>query len=650
VKVLLVEDDPLAAAVLSEVIAAQHYVVDIATDGEAGLQFATSWEYDLILLDWLIPKLDGINLCCQLRANGFQKPILLLTAKDSSTDVVKGLDAGADDYMTKPYDASTLLARMRALLRRGQTDIAPTFLTWEHLCVNPASAEVTYEGQFLPLTPKEYALLGLLLRNPHRTFSRNDILDRLWSIDASPCEATVTNLVKDLRRKLKSAGIQTELIDTVYGLGYRLKAPPTQPSSREEKTTSNQTEQFDGGLKETKVSKNRLINPRKLTSINKIRDQYQNTFRERVAALEQAAAALKAGSLTLAKQQDVAQEAHRLAGTLGSFGYERGSHLAKLLEKLLEQHPLTPTQVSQIYRLISELNQELAKPPTPLNDYLKGKPVAHRLPVVLVLDPDTAFVEQLQQDASNWGLTVQAVADAAAMPQVIQQQLKQNTPQAVVLRLQESLEAGLHLIQTLTLQFPTVPILVITEQDRLSDRVAVSRLGIQRFLHQPTAPRSPLQRIATAEVFQAIKQVLTNARSTTARVMVLDDDPLMLDAVSQLLQPWGMQITTLQNPEQFWSVLTAMQPDLLVLDVEMPTFNGVDLCRVVRQDTQWGNLPILVVTAHTDIDSIHEVFAAGADDFISKPIAGPELVTRVISRINQSRLQQELETLKRSVT
>ncbi|WP_088889901.1 response regulator [Leptolyngbya ohadii] len=646
-KVLLVEDDSLAAAVLSEVIAAQQYVVDVVNDGEAGFQLATSWEYDLILLDLLIPKLDGISLCRQLRANGFQKPILLLTAKDSSTDVVKGLDAGADDYVTKPYHPSMLLARMRALLRRGQTDLSPTFLTWEHLCVNPVSAEVTYRGQLLPLSPKEYALLGLFLRHPHRVFSRNNIIDRLWSIDASPGEATVTNLVKDLRRKLKAAGMQTELLDTIYGMGYRLRMPLEQHNAASNQTQQVQTRQVEHERKGTKESKSKLNHQKDLKAIAKVLDKYQNTFRERVAALEQVRAAIQTGSLALAQQQSLAQEAHRLAGTLGSFGYERGSHVAKSLEKLLEQYPLALVQVSQINSLISELTQELAKPATSLSDYLKEETASHRLPpaprlpVVLVIGTDIAFVEQLRRDASNWNLKVQTVMDTAVIRQVIQHQIKQETPQAIVLHLQESLEAGLYLIKTLTAQFPTVPILVITEQDRLGNRVILSRLGIKRFLHKP---------IATAEVFQAIEQVLTNSQATDAIVMVLDDDPLLLDTVFDLLQPWGMQVTTLQEPEQFWTVLTATQPDLLVLDVEMPTFNGIDLCRVVRQDPQWGNLPILVVTAHTDIASIHQVFAAGADDFIGKPVAGPELVTRVISRIDRSRLQQELETMKRSVT
>jgi CheY-like chemotaxis protein len=109
--------------------------------------------------------------------------------------------------------------------------------------------------------------------------------------------------------------------------------------------------------------------------------------------------------------------------------------------------------------------------------------------------------------------------------------------------------------------------------------------------------------------------------------MVVDDDPAALAMLRHLLQPWGFQVTCLENPQQFWEVLTATAPHLLILDLEMPTFSGIDLCQVVRQDPQWGDLPILVVTAHTNAESLQRVFAAGADDFISKPVLGPELVT-----------------------
>lgn len=633
-KILLVEDDNPTALVLSEVLSAQYYTVDVATDGEIGLDLATTWEYELILLDLLIPKVDGISLCRQLRAKGFQKPILLLTVKDARADVVKGLDAGADDYVTKPYDLSELLARIRALLRRGETNLSPNLLTWGRLAVNPVSAEVRYGEKTLSLSPKEYGLLGLFLRNPQRVFSRSDIIDRLWSIDASPSEGAVTNLIKDLRQKLKAAGMTADLLETVYGLGYRLK---TSPSSEPDATsTGGQTwnepekRQSTGQLKKPATGKK----DKNFASINKVLERYRNTFAARLMVLEQVGEALQMDKLTQELQQAASHEAHKLAGTLGSFGYETGSRLAQTIEQLLTREaPLGKTALPQLQTLIANLKHELTKPAKPLT----AQPLEPiKIPRILVIDQDEAFTQQLKSDAFAWGLQVET---AASLEDAVQR-IHQITPGAVLLSLQAANKDEIAMLLDFKQQFPDLAILVISEEDSLTDRVTVSRLGVRRFLYKP---------ITSAQVFESIAQVLPKPPAADAKVMILDDDPIVLDALSLLLQPWGLQVKTLQDPRQFWNVLTATTPDLLVMDLEMPTFNGIDLCRVVRQDPKWGNLPILVVTAHTDMESIQQVFAAGADDFISKPVVGPELVTRVISRIDRSRLQQELETMKRRI-
>ena len=132
--------------------------------------------------------------------------------------------------------------------------------------------------------------------------------------------------------------------------------------------------------------------------------------------------------------------------------------------------------------------------------------------------------------------------------------------------------------------------------------------------------------------------MLTKSQPSEAKVLIVDDDPAILAVLSTMLTPWGLKITTLSEPQQFWEVLVATSPHLILLDLEMPQVSGLDLCQVVRQDVQWGNLPILVVTAHTDAESLQQAFAAGADDFIAKPVLGPELVTRVLSRIERNRL------------
>ena len=221
-KVLLVEDDELLAGVVAEFLTDHLHVVEVVTDGESAWNQIIALEYDLILLDVMLPKLDGIRLCQRLRSHGYSVPVLMITARDTSSDKVLGLDAGADDYMVKPLDFPELLARIRALLRRGSSVSSP-ILEWGELHLDPATYEVSYHDNTLRLTPKEYKLLELLLRNGRRILSRNTIIEPLWSFENPPEEGTVKTHIKSLRKKLKIVGAPTNLIETVHGIGYRLK-------------------------------------------------------------------------------------------------------------------------------------------------------------------------------------------------------------------------------------------------------------------------------------------------------------------------------------------------------------------------------------------------------------------------------------------
>lgn len=350
IKVLLVENDTLLSATLAKVLEVNHYTIDLAIDGEAGLDLAKVVEYDLILVAMQVPKLDGISVCRQLRSQGYRKPILLLTENHSDADVIAGFDAGADDYISKPCATEVLLARMRTLLRRSlalspggytQDLSATTLLTWGNLCLDMDSGRVMFGEQVISLTPTEHNLLELFLRNPARIF----------------------------------------------------------------------------------------------------------------------------------------------------------------------------------------------------------------------------------------------------------------------------------------------PIIVFTGRDSLADRLAVSRLGAKQFLHKPAT---------TEQIFRAISQVLTKTQALQAKVLIVDDDQAVLAHLSALLIPWGLEVIKLTEPQRFWEMLVTTSPNLVILDLEMPQVSGLDLCQVVRQDTYWGDLPLLVVTAHTDADSLSQAFLAGADDFITKPVLGPELVTRVLSRIKRT--------------
>ena len=220
-KILLVEDDRQVAEALCEALRDRNYVVEIATDGQEGLDLAEMFTYDLIVLDLILPTLDGIRVCQQLRQSGDRTLILMLTAKDTSDDRVLGLDAGADDYVVKPFEIKELLARIRALLRRKETAGSP-ILEWERLCFDPSRCEVKYNDNRLQLTPKEYALLELLLRSGDRVLSRSAIIDNLWEFEDPPGEETVKVHLRGLRSKLKAAGAPANLIENIYGIGYRL--------------------------------------------------------------------------------------------------------------------------------------------------------------------------------------------------------------------------------------------------------------------------------------------------------------------------------------------------------------------------------------------------------------------------------------------
>lgn len=224
-KILLVEDDERITDAIVEDLSDQHYLVEVAHDGQEAWELVDVFVYDLILLDVMLPKIDGITLCQKLRSQGCQTPILMLTARDTVKDRVMGLDAGADDYLVKPFALQELSARVRALLRRGNPSLPPV-LVWGGLSLDPSSCEVFYEEQLIPLSPKEYTLLEFFLRHERRVFSRSQLLEHLWPFERLPEEATVKAHIRSLRQKLDAFGAPSDLIETVYGLGYRLKEKP----------------------------------------------------------------------------------------------------------------------------------------------------------------------------------------------------------------------------------------------------------------------------------------------------------------------------------------------------------------------------------------------------------------------------------------
>lgn len=220
-RILIIEDHEPVAQSLRLLLSKHGHGVDLALDGAQALALIEAFEYDLLILDVLLPDANGVNLCQSLRRQNYVMPILLLTGQNSVEQKASALELGADDYVVKPFDNRELLARVQALLRRGTLLSMPS-LIWGSLQLNPSNRQVSYGGQSVVLTPKEYALLELMLRHRDHTFSTKLLLDRVWAAEDCPGEETVRTHIKGLRQKLRKAGAPADFIETIHRVGYRL--------------------------------------------------------------------------------------------------------------------------------------------------------------------------------------------------------------------------------------------------------------------------------------------------------------------------------------------------------------------------------------------------------------------------------------------
>ncbi len=591
-KILLVEDDEALAEWLKNELTDRHYLVDVAVNGTVGWQFAEGVSYDLILLDVGLPQLNGIEFCQQRRKKGDRTPILLITAQDSNHQKVTGLDAGADDYLIKPFDLTELLARIRALLRRGNDTLPPT-LTWGNLHLDPNSCQVTYNECPLKLTAKEYELLELFLRHPQRIFSQRAIIDHLWSFDDSPSESAVRTHVKSLRQKLKRAGGKNNLIETVYGLGYRLN--PLEQGENDPPVSEP-------------IEKVPEIDPAFLP----IWQRYQQQYGDRLQIIQTALEELQQNIPNPSHLEQAIREAHTLVGSLGSFGLTHLSEIARHIERALPTanantlDKLIP-QLQELYQGITQTRGN-ATPETPS-------------PYVLIVAADPQLSQSLQQEASRTHLNAKIVPTLSQGKTTLTQQL----PNLVLLDLslpQTSLSAIMTWVTELAHYQPAIPVIVLANGDTLEERVAVARSGGQGFLPKP---------ISAQQAISFLHQFLKPHRLQSPQLLIVDDDPQLLAYLQQVLAPWGWELDLISHPQDFWQILQKSQPDLVLLDIEMPEISGIELCQVLRNDPQWRTLPVLFLSSHRDSETIQQVFRAGADDYIQKPIVESELIARILN-------------------
>ncbi len=361
--------------------------------------------------------------------------------------------------------------------------------------------------------------------------------------------------------------------------------------------------------------------------------RHRDAVLDQVAQLEDAVIAVLEGRLDDELREDARRHAHKVAGAGGTFGFPEASRLARELELVFQDGPCTRADGLALSDQVVALRAVLSGAPRPPDAPTPPEPTApaRDLPFLLLVEDDPDLGDRVVAEAAARGLRCALVAD----PQAARTLADREPPAAVLLSLTLSggPRAVLDLLADLTVREPAVPVLVLGAGDDIGDRVEVARLGGRGFLQKP---------LPAATVVEAARDLVARVRSTEARILVVDDDPVVLAAVAARLSAEGMAVTACDDPRRFWQVLEETTPDLLVLDVEMPHLDGVELCRVVRNDLRWSELPVLFLTAHTEPQLVRRLFAAGADDYVNKPVVGPELATRIAGRLERVRLYRNL--------
>ncbi|MFQ3614619.1 MAG: response regulator, partial [Cyanobacteriota bacterium] len=553
----------------------EHYLVEMATNGLEGLKLARVTAADLWIIDIELPKLNGFQLCQHLRQQGIQAPILLLTARRGETDLVMGFNLGADDYLVKPFQISELLVRVRALLRRPR-QLQNALLSWGILELSTETATVTYGGKPVSLRPKEYKLLEILMRHGRQMLSYEQLFDQLWTLEETPNKESLKAHIKGLRQALRQVDAPPDIIEAIRGLGVRLN--PTYEAAE-------------------------LENPEPSLLLPQLQEawpSFKPKMVERIQLIETALSQWQVDQLTAELREQARSAAHTLAGSLGTFGFSNGTQLAQELEEGLSSsvYPLQRLQ-EKLLQLRKELERDPFATPSEEDLFL----------LLLGSNPETlAILKSFSSQAG--GIRVEQVAcpcDAKLLMGSVDVLLLDLThPKAE--------EQGIHLAHRYG-----IPYILMLREDQLTARIEARQKGAAGCVPSPCPPELLLQ---------TVRRAAQTVKALPIKVLAVDDDPHFLE-ILQILCGNLCQLTVLQDPREFWPILQSTLPDVLLLDVKMPHFSGIDLCHAVRTDVRFDRIPILMMTAYPQELSAAEALEMGANDYLNKPLHSQDLRRRL---------------------
>ncbi|MGH9397715.1 MAG: response regulator [Terriglobia bacterium] len=365
-------------------------------------------------------------------------------------------------------------------------------------------------------------------------------------------------------------------------------------------------------------------------AIREARGRFLEVIEQRLEVLNRAGLDLFEGHLRPDLCDTARREAHNLAGLLGTIGFGAGSRFAREMEEILQGETAPGAGVAMRYsELLVALRLDLESAPGS-STVPRQTNVARSL-TLLIVDRESEFSACVELEALTHGWKVQIARDFTDAGRLVTAEAPDVALVDVFLSREE--KEGLIFLETLAERVPPVPVVVLTSKDTLTNRVEVAKRGGRGFLSRSSMP---------AQILEAVSKLVDRVHAAETRVMAVDDDPQVLDLLRSLLTPRGISLKALGDPLQFWEEFRAFAPDLLVLDVDMPFLSGVELCRVVRNDSHHAETPIIFLTRHNDPDTIQRIFSAGADDFVAKPIVGPELLTRIFNRLERVRMLRSI--------
>ncbi|ABB56183.1 response regulator [Synechococcus elongatus] len=615
---LLVENNEQLPAGWRKALTTEGIALKVVPSLPIGIKSLQSANADLIFINGLQSASDTTQFCQQLRQSepGLKArndlPIVLITAPGDYDPAIALLDSGADEVWLQSMPVTEFVTRLRAVVRRLRTLQSDQFRRGNFI-LQPRSRQASFDGINLNLRPEEYDLLELLLSSPDRVFSESILLRMIWPQSVAPNPLQLSEIVTELNYKLAVAG-SPESLELLYGLGWHWRSQP--------KTLDNHAAQS-------------IDDAPQIPNRQAIWQRYRHEYWQRLDAIAITLSGWE--QIPAIERTEAYRHAQTLAGALGSFGFEKESQNARILaaglhslELETEANPTTlESLLAQVQQLRVLLGASDALPPvrslTPLApaSAINGRRLRNQIEV---WSRDRQWAEEVATKANLRGLgaTIRLDLDSAA------DSLDSQAIDLLILEVApEQLEDPL--LVDLVQSQPHLPILLVSDSS-LPSRIQAARLGSQRFFHK----------FVSAEVILDQAFTFLEPQVTPDTVLIADDDPALLTYLQQLLQPWGWQLTVCKRGEQFWEILESSQPDLIILDADLPGYNGFELCRALRSDRYWINQPILILAERYDSELVQQALRYGADDVITKPIASSELVARIYNRLEKYRQLQRL--------